>query len=123
MKCDVFGLDHSMLLEKVLALRKKRKNPPQNTAVISPESLNDVNDLFSTIPGVCFKSEEQSRDDILKQFHLERKLLKEKKTVRVSENNRQDDGDDDDDEAEDVIEFDSSDCDYVEDETTEKSQQ
>lgn len=82
MKSDVCGLDHGLLMDKVISLKKKAKNPLQHTNVISPETMISADDLFSKIPGVCFQAgssnEAESRDAILKKFHIARKMLKEK---------------------------------------------
>lgn len=82
MKSDVSGLDHALLMDKVIALKKKTKDPLQHTNVISPETVINADDLFSKIPGVCFQAgssnEVESRDAILKKFHIARKMLKEK---------------------------------------------
>ena len=84
MKNDVCGLDHALLMDKVIALKKKSKDPLQQTNVISPETLISADDLFSKIPGVCFQAgqsnETESRDAILKKFRIQRKMLKEKKS-------------------------------------------
>lgn len=82
MKSDVCGLDHGLLMDKVISLKKRAKNPLQHTNVISPETMISADDLFSKIPGVCFQAgssnEAESRDAILKKFHIARKMLKEK---------------------------------------------
>lgn len=82
MKSNVSGLDHALLMDKVIALKKNTKNPLQHTNVISPETVVSADDLFSKIPGVCFQAgssnETESRDVILKKFHIARKMLKER---------------------------------------------
>lgn len=82
MKSNVSGLDHALLMDKVTALKKNTKDPLQHTNVISPETMVSADDLFSKIPGVCFQAgssnETESRDVILKKFHIARKMLKER---------------------------------------------
>lgn len=77
MKTDVFGLDHRLLMSKVLAVKKKPNEPQLHSAVISPESL-ESGDLFSKIPGTVLQTDNE-RDKLLKQFCIERKILLSKK--------------------------------------------
>lgn len=86
MKCNIFGLDHDIMMEKVIALKKKVKGPQIKSALISPDSLKD-DDLFEKIPGIRFEADSSSRNDILKKFQIQRKMLMKKKQIDSSDTN------------------------------------
>lgn len=95
MKSDVFGLKHDVMMEKVLASKKKAKEP-QQSAVITPQMLED-GDVFSTIPGICFQPD-TTREEILQKFQIDRKKRMQNRSIKIRAEdfkNREEEGVDD----------------------------
>lgn len=117
MKSDVFGLNRDAMLEKIVASKKKVKQV-QQSAIITQEML-ETGDLFSKIPGVCFEAD-NTREKILKQFQVGRKMLMKNKTASKLSG---DDFQDNYENQEDYIESEqnSHEEDYVEEDITNDS--
>jgi len=111
MKCDIFGLDHDIMMEKVIALKKKVKGPRTKSALILPDSLKD--DLFENIPGIRFEADSSSRDDILKQFQVQRRMLMKQKKINLCDNNQHYEDTQDDD---DNVQYETYEEDFIDDE-------
>ncbi|XP_035225330.1 uncharacterized protein LOC118197881 [Stegodyphus dumicola] len=113
MKSNVFGLQHDILMDRVIASKKKSKFPTLPTAVVSTENFPN-NDLFSKIPGTAFQAD-IDRKNLIKQFHIERKVLK-KHFENKDENPLHFQAEDDCD----IPEEDHRDEDFIEEETSDR---